>query len=158
MAWVCQKGDLEDTATMVKYQEKLLGFEPRFWVLQHCPCTGEGKKRKRSEELEHCMLNFYTGRYHEDQERAAHYKRLAVRYGDRIADLAGQNASLAASLRATRAASEHLMAESAQLIDLLIDTMQYLDPQLTDGIRGQMRAITAPLDAIIDLTADEDLE
>jgi len=163
MAWVQQKGDSRSNAYMVQQLALFNKYNPGYWTAQHCPCSTDMSSQTqessiRSEELTHCMLNFYTERYHEQKDELNQWKQ-------QYNDVEGRATRLYRTVADQQTAINHFQfqihainEENASLFQTAMMMLDMVPQDQVSTFRGLIAAaIGTPNHEIIDLTADEEL-
>jgi len=161
MAWVPRKNEEFNTAKMVELQALFLKYNPDFWVKDHhkCPCPDLCNKRKRSDEIAHCMLNYYGERIEVMSDQVTEWKRRCASSEREATYALNVAAQLETSLRAARFSNAALMNENVALMELLVQVSTELNPSQRRRVTTRVHEISHgqvnPY-AIIDLTADDE--
>jgi len=139
-------------------------YNPDFWTAKHYPCSTHmgvqtAELSLRSEELTHCMLNFYTKRYHDQQEELNQWKRQHKNIEQRAARLYQTVTEQQTTLEHFQFRIHQINEENASLFQtsmmMLNELPEYQIPTFRSMIAS---AINTPNYEVIDLTTDEELD
>jgi len=153
MAWVNDKWDKNSTERNVRSLEVYLENNPDLWTRLHD--DNESKKRKRSDELNHCMLHYYTEQFHRHLEERKRTQELVASLEQRAARLYVNNRRQADYIAELQDSLHERIEESTRLFDAAMAMTMLVNPRdraaCTTAITN---AVVGEVD-VIDLTTNE---
>jgi len=150
MAWVNCHWDKNSTAQNCRSQEAYLKDHPDLWTRLHQE-TALGK-RKRSDELAHCMLNYYTDKHHEHVEERKELYRHIRAMEDRNERLYKANVAKSNRIVDLETQLDDRNRESANLFDAALTMITLLPVEHRNRANMAVVNALAPLE---DFQADE---
>lgn len=150
MAWVNCHWDKNSTAQNCRNQEAYLKEQPDLWTRLH-ESSALGK-RKRSDELAHCMLNYYTDKHHELLEERKQLHKVIKIVDDRNTRLYNANVVKSNRIVDLETMLDDRNRESANLFDAALTMITMLP---VERRRAANEAIVNALAPIEEFLADE---